>query len=162
MDRHLFIINLIRQFEYIVSLYNTIEKTTYSYGTDSMLHPSEIHMIAAIGDHADSNLTELSRHLNITKGATTKMAQKLVKKGLVIKQFAPNSENEVVLSLTSVGRKAYSGHRAYRINLINKLSDVYTNVPDDLLVRLKDIGSETEKILNTITMERIHGQNNKE
>lgn len=154
MDKNLLVTNLIKQFEHIVSLYNTVEKTTYSYGTTIMLHPSEIHMIAAIGKHPDSNLTGLSKNLAITKGATTKMIQRLVKKGLVIKQFAPNSENEIMLSLTDVGRKAYSGHQSYRKNLNQKLTNIYTTVPEDVLNHMETIGNKTEKLFNTMIVER--------
>lgn len=154
MNKNLFVANLIKQFEHIVSLYNAIEKTTDSYGTAIMLHPSEIHMIAAIGNHPNSNLTELSSHLNITKGATTKMIQKLAKKGLVIKQFAPNSENEIVLRLTTIGQKAYAGHQSYRKHLNQKLTNIYTTVPNDVLVQLGKIGIDTEALFKAMIVKR--------
>ncbi|MFX3618964.1 MAG: MarR family winged helix-turn-helix transcriptional regulator [Sporolactobacillus sp.] len=154
MDKNLLITNLIKQFEHIVSLYNAVEKTTYSYGTEIMLHPSEIHMIAAIGGHPDSNLTGLSKDLGITKGATTKMIQKLVKKGLVIKQFAPNSENEIALSLTAIGQKAYLGHHSYRKNLNQELTDIYAVVPENVLIHMETIGNKTEEIFKAMIVER--------
>ncbi|MFT8317593.1 MAG: MarR family winged helix-turn-helix transcriptional regulator [Sporolactobacillus sp.] len=154
MDKNLLVTDLIQQFEHVVSLYNTVEKTTYSYGTEIMLHPSEIHMIAAIGSHTNSNLTELSNFLSITKGATTKMVQKLVKKGLVLKQFAPNSENEIMLSLTAIGRKAYSGHQSYRKKLNQKLTDIYVAVPDNVLVHMGKIGVKTERLFESLIIER--------
>ncbi|MFT8872264.1 MAG: MarR family winged helix-turn-helix transcriptional regulator [Sporolactobacillus sp.] len=159
MERDVLTATIIKQFECIVSLYNTIEKTTYSYGTDTLLHPSEIHTIAAIGDHPSSNLTELSGHLNVTKGATTKMVQRLVKKGLVIKQFAPYSENEIMLSLTTTGQKAYEGHRTYRKDLMHELSAIYTDTPEQVLLQLLGIGSETERVLHHMMSERIDASN---
>ncbi|WP_100488321.1 MarR family winged helix-turn-helix transcriptional regulator [Sporolactobacillus pectinivorans] len=146
--------SLIKQFESIVSLYNEVEKTTDSYGTEIMLHPSEIHMIAAIGDHENSNLTKLSGYLNITKGATTKMVQNLVKKGLVIKKFAPDSENERVLSLTAIGQRAYSSHQHYRKHLNQQFADIYATVPNDVLVQIEKLGSETEQLFKSIIVER--------
>jgi DNA-binding MarR family transcriptional regulator len=154
MGKDTLVINIVNQFESIVSLYNEVEKTTDSYGTTILLHPSEIHMIAAIGNHPDSNLTGLANYLGITKGAATKMVQKLVKKGLVIKQFAPSSENEIKLKLTAIGKKAYLNHQSYRKNLTQKLMTIYREVPMEVLIQMKDIGKRTADVFNEILMQR--------
>ncbi|MCT2908053.1 MarR family transcriptional regulator [Schleiferilactobacillus harbinensis] len=145
---------IVKPFERIARLYNTLEQTTSTYGTDVPLYPAEIHALTAIGDHPHSSLTELTKYLGVTKGTTTKIVQKLVKKGMVVKEFAPNSENQVVTSLTNQGKTAYQHHADYDRYLNEQLIAIYQQVPTDLLPYLSTIASQSEAFFEKMIAER--------
>lgn len=135
---------VIRPFKRIARLYSELDQTTSNYGTDVPLFPPEIHAITAIGNHPGTSLTELTQYLDVTKGTTTKLVQKLVKKGMVIKQFAPNSENQLSLELTKKGQIADQHHQEYDAYLDQQLIAIYQQVPDALLPYLETISSQSE------------------
>jgi DNA-binding MarR family transcriptional regulator len=86
------------------------ESIPCSFGTSDLLFPSEIHTICVIGIMPGINITDLSVKLGITKGAVSKMAGKLVEKGLIEKYRNPGNEKEIFLRLTGRGTSAYLGH----------------------------------------------------
>lgn len=145
---------IIRPFKRIARLYSELDQTTSNYGTDVPLFPPEIHAITAIGDHPGCSLTELTQYLDVTKGTTTKLVQKLVKKGMVIKQFAPNSENQLSLQLTKQGEVADDHHKEYDAYLDRQLIEIYQQVPDELLPYLETISQQSEAFFKKMIAER--------
>ncbi|MGO0905226.1 MarR family winged helix-turn-helix transcriptional regulator [Clostridioides difficile] len=104
---------LITLMERIIHKYNQWEDKKRTYGTELLLSKSEIHTIAAVGDNPGINITSLADVLGITKGAASQMIYKLVAKGTVVKRVSPDSDTEVVLSLTDGGMKNYKAHQEY-------------------------------------------------
>ncbi|MFT8411689.1 MAG: MarR family transcriptional regulator [Schleiferilactobacillus perolens] len=145
---------IVKPFERIARLYNALDQTTSHYGTNTPLYPAEIHAIAAIGDHPHTTLTQLTEYLGVTKGTTTKIVQKLVKKGMVIKSFAPNSENQIIASLTERGQIAYQHHADYDKYLDSQLIAIYQQVPDELLPYLTTIADQSEAFFKKMVDER--------
>jgi DNA-binding MarR family transcriptional regulator len=94
-------------------IYNLLNKRPKEYVAGMLLYYSEIHMIEAIGRHPDSNLTELSHILNITKGTASKTITKLVSKDLISKYQLEGNKKEVHFRLTELGQLAFEGHYRY-------------------------------------------------
>lgn len=94
-------------------VYNLINKKPKEYATGMLLYYSEIHMIEAIGRNPDSNLTELSNILNITKGTASKTIAKLAGKGLISKYQLADNKKEVYFRLKELGQLAFEGHYHY-------------------------------------------------
>lgn len=138
----------------IINTYNEIERKPYSYGTDILLHPSEVHTIEAIYINKNINITKLAKIQGITKGAVSKMVKKLVEKNLVEKNISPDTENEVILNLTKDGEKVYTGHKQYSDKLNKKLFNLYATLSEDMIDKIKELGIETEKIFLEIIDER--------
>lgn len=138
----------------VINRYNEIEKMPYAYGTDTLLHLSEIHTIECIGDNPNINITKLANSLGITKGAISKRIQQLRKRGLVDKAISPATENEVVINLTEKGMALYSGHQKYSNQLNKSIAQLYAGLSSDVLDDLLQIGSETEKLFIDIYNER--------
>ncbi len=105
--------NFMNQFVRVVNKYSIIESQPLDFGTGELLHPSEIHFIAAIGKKEGNTVSELSRHFCITKGAASQMVSKLNKKGYVDKTISTYSRKEIVLSLTLKGETAFYGHEEF-------------------------------------------------
>ena len=71
------------------------------------LYPSEVHLMLVIKDDMDTNATEIAKQLGLTKGAVSQTLSRLEKKGIIIKTKDPYNKNELNLTLTSLGKKAY-------------------------------------------------------
>lgn len=71
---------------------------------------SEIHTIRAIEELEEANVTEISRSLNMTRGAISKITKKLLKKGLIESYQLPDNRQKVFFRLTKAGRPLYEEH----------------------------------------------------
>lgn len=72
------------------------------------LYPSEVHLMLVIKNGIDTNATEIAKQFGLTKGAISQTIARLEKKGIVRKTKDPFNKNELTLSLTNFGKKAYS------------------------------------------------------
>ncbi|QUL57406.1 MarR family transcriptional regulator [Paenibacillus tritici] len=72
--------------------------------------PSEVHCIEYIGRNADSNVTRLAESLYMTRGAISKITQKLLHKGLIESYRKPGNHKEIYFRLTAEGQSIYDIH----------------------------------------------------
>jgi DNA-binding MarR family transcriptional regulator len=99
------------------------EKTTElsKYANESTpagnLSASEISLIILIGQYNNIKVTDLAIRYGATKGAISTMVKNLVKKGLVKKCRSPESEREVLLSLTELGIAVFEEKEIHSQNL---------------------------------------------
>lgn len=71
---------------------------------------SEIHCVDAIGKIQDPNVTKIAQHMNMTRGAISKICKKLSEKKLISKYKKIENDKEVYFSLTELGREMYDYH----------------------------------------------------
>lgn len=71
---------------------------------------SELHIIAAIGDLKNPNVTSIARHMGMTKGGISKNIKKLIGAGLVDTYQEDNNNKKIFYSLTDRGKKIYDKH----------------------------------------------------
>ena len=71
------------------------------------LYPSEVHLLLVIKNDIDTNATAIAKQLGLTKGAVSQTLVRLEKKGIILKTKDPYNKNELTLSLTKFGEKAY-------------------------------------------------------
>ena len=64
-------------------------------------------------------MSEIASKMNVTQGAATQIAGRLIKKGLIRKDKHPEDKRYTVISLTVEGTKAYEEYLEYD-NLRNK------------------------------------------
>ena len=86
---------------------------------DEKLHGynySEIHTIAAIGDLTEPNVTQIANHMNVTKGAISKIAKKLLEQNLIEAYQRDGNKQKIFFRLTESGQFLYDEH-AKRHNL---------------------------------------------
>ena len=118
---------------YIVNLFNAytdMQKTKREYVPGVNLYPSEIHAIERIVDMEDLNLTELADYLGITRGAATKMTNKLQKMGLIERYKQPSNKKEIYLKPTEQGIEAYHGHQQYHAKMDTNLTNYLESLPN--------------------------------
>ena len=102
------------------------------------LYPSEVHLLLVIKNDIDTNATEIAKQLGLTKGAVSQTLLRLEKKGIILKTKDPYNKNELTLSLTGFGEKAYElcqssqasfieTHEGYLSKLNSKEKEVVLN-----------------------------------
>ncbi|NTV90474.1 MAG: MarR family transcriptional regulator [Clostridiales bacterium] len=91
---------------------------------------SEIRCIEAIWKANEINIKGLSASCRMTKGAVSKIAQKLIKKGLVECFCKPDNRKEVWLKLTGKGLEAALRHQGYHDMLENRDKVVFNSLND--------------------------------
>lgn len=74
-------------------------------------NPSEIHCIEYVGEHADSNVTELAESFYMTKSAISKLTKRLIKKGLIESYQKPDNRKEIYFRLTEEGKSVNEIHK---------------------------------------------------
>ncbi|WP_235839265.1 MarR family transcriptional regulator [Clostridium sp. Marseille-P2415] len=97
---------------------------------------SEIHVIDCIGKNRPCNTTFISKQLNMTKGAISKITVKLLEKGLIEVNRLENNKKERYYTLTVSGKEIFNIH--------GKLHEIENKKLADLLCQYN------KKELNTI------------
>lgn len=80
---------------------------------DEKLHGynySEIHTIAAIGDLAEPNVTQIANHMNVTRGAISKISKKLLEQNLIEAYQQDGNKQKIFFRLTKSGQFLYDEH----------------------------------------------------
>ena len=71
---------------------------------------SETHCIDYIGRLELPNVTKIAEHMQMTRGAISKMTKKLLNKGLIEKYSLETNKKEVYFRLTEQGRLLFNEH----------------------------------------------------
>lgn len=69
------------------------------------LHPSEIHLLLFLHARPGANASDIAQRFSITKGAVSQTLSRLERKGVLTRGRNPQSQTELALALTEVGRK---------------------------------------------------------
>ena len=77
---------------------------------------SEIHTIAAIGDLAEPNVTQIANYMNVTRSAISKITKKLLEQKLIEAYQLDGNKQKIFFRLTESGQFLYDEH-AKRHNL---------------------------------------------
>ncbi|NRT90288.1 MarR family transcriptional regulator [Clostridium beijerinckii] len=77
---------------------------------DMGLMLSEVHVIDCIGKNQLINATFISKELNMTKGAISKITSKLLKKELIKGNHLENNKKEIYYTLTTRGKEVFKVH----------------------------------------------------
>jgi len=140
----------------IVKLYEKLEKTPRTYGTDELFTSAEMHMLENLGDNHESlSVTDLAKLLDITKGAVSQNLKKSEIKGLTMKQEDPENSSRLIVRLTSKGKAAYYAHRYWHETMDGGYKDYFVNLEEDKILFLLEFMTRVEDFLNrAITTEK--------
>lgn len=107
-----FIIATIRQFVRVARKYVDAENLPIPVESHGDISTREAHIIEAIGDTPEINITALAGQFGVSKSAA-QMITKLERKGFVDKSPAPHSNKEYILTLTDLGWRGYAAHERF-------------------------------------------------
>ena len=85
---------------------------------------SEIHTIAAIGDLAEPNVTQIATYMNVTKGAISKITKRLLEQNLIEAYQRDGNKQKIFFRLTKLGQFLYDEHET-RHNLWLKRDNAF-------------------------------------
>jgi DNA-binding MarR family transcriptional regulator len=118
------------------------------FGTGIPIYRKEIHTLQAIGRHPKINITALAEQMGVTKGAISQTVSKLIKKGMVHKQYAKGSKKEVVLELTSLGWIGFKHHERFHIDMFEIAKKYYGKQTNTKIEVFKTIMTDFSAILD--------------
>lgn len=93
--------------------------------------PSEVHCIEYIGNHADSNVTELAESFYMTRSAISKITKKLMEKGLIDSYQKPENKKEIYFRLTEQGKAVYKIHEELHKEFQERDKAVFEQVTEE-------------------------------
>lgn len=82
--------------------------------------PSEVHCIEYIGKNEDANVTKLAEDFYMTRGAISKLAKKLIAKGLIESYQKPENKKEIYYKLTESGWRIFDIHEKLHMEFSNR------------------------------------------
>ena len=117
--------NLLDTLDKVLTKAGAIHSAPADFGTGVPLYKTEIHTIRAIGENQGINMTELAKHMGVTKGAVSQTINKLVSKKLVEKTLAHDDARETLLGLTELGWTGYYNHEQFHMDMYDTLREYY-------------------------------------
>lgn len=112
-DTNEFILTTIRQFVRVARKYADAENLPIPVEGHGEISTREAHIIEAVGDTPEINVTALAKRFGVTKSAASQMISRLVQKGFVDKSPAPHSNKEFILTLTELGWRGFAAHERF-------------------------------------------------
>ncbi len=93
--------------------YHNYMYTDREYVKGQKLYLREMHFLLYIGQNKELTMSEIAQKMNITQGAATQIAGRLIKKELIRKDRHPEDKRYSVISLTPTGRQVYEEYLEY-------------------------------------------------
>ena len=129
----------------VISEFYENDSRAKTFGTDTELYHSEIHMLQCIAENPDLHISGLARLLGITRGAASQTARRLERKGMVVKGASPGNNKKVVLRLTRDGQTAATNHKNAHEKYNTLIADILTCADDAQMQFLTDFLLRFEK-----------------
>lgn len=124
--------------EMLVKLFNEImELEQKAIITDEFKNISnnDMHIIEAIGVEEPKTMSTAAKILKVTVGTLTIAINSLVKKGYVRRERSEEDRRVVLISLTSLGVKAYYHHEQFHKKMIDATLEGLNEEETEVLVR---------------------------
>lgn len=99
---------------------------------------SELHIIAAIGELKNPNVTAIAGYMGMTKGGISKNIKKLIDADLVSTYQAENNNRKIFYSLTDEGKRIYDKHEIAHKNWIERDNAFFSQFSDDEINSVAD------------------------
>ena len=126
-------------FHRIINKIKRIEKTPRHFGTRTLLYPSEIHTIEAIGSQPGINITQLATLQGVTKGAVSQVIRKLVDKNMVQRMKDEKSDREVLLTLSPQGETAFEAHKDFHSRVEPRLIQLIQDADENQIAFMETL-----------------------
>lgn len=139
--------SLIAKFSKVSKLWQQLDSKPRSFGTETDLSGSEIHLIEVVGQNEGLSVTDLAKRLGITKGAVSQTLKKLEVKDLVVKEVDPTNTSRITVSLSTKGKVAYYSHLQWHEAVDGGFRDYFVHLPEDKIRFLEEFLSILEQFL---------------
>ena len=99
---------------------------------------SELHIVAAIGDLAQPNVTALANYLSMTRGGISKNIKKLMAAGLITAYQCDGNTKKIYYRLTEAGRSVYERHAKAHTAWLERDRKFLSGFEDEQLLKVAD------------------------
>lgn len=93
--------------------YYTYIYTDREYLEGTKLHLREIYFLMTVGEKGNISMGEIAAELNISRGAATQIASRLLNKKLIMKLMEREDKRRVQIVLTTEGKRVFDEYVAY-------------------------------------------------
>jgi DNA-binding MarR family transcriptional regulator len=110
--------------ELLVDIFNDILKVEHKAiesFTDNALTMSEMHILEAIGNSPDQQMSDIAKKLRITLPTLTVSVQRLEEKGFITRRRFGADRRKVAVELTERGRQAFESHAEFHMKMMDAL-----------------------------------------
>ena len=119
-----------------------IEERSLNNRLTEGLSIAELHTIVAVGLHEITHMKVVASRLEVTLATLTASMTKLEKKGYVKRTRSEVDRRQVLVQLTSKGRKAFRAHEAFHKKMADSALECLT--PEEEAVLYKALGKVKE------------------
>lgn len=119
-----------RELTEIFQLYIEYSDKTFK-GNYSNLNINEVHAIQYIGSSQRPNVTQITEHLKITKGAVTKITKRLITNGYLSSYQIEGNRKEKYFELTDKGQIIFDKHEKIHAEAFEKNMRIFDQFNDD-------------------------------
>ena len=113
---------------------------------------AELHTIVAVGLHEINSMKVVASRLDVTMATLTAAMNKLERKGFVERSRSELDRRQVLVQLTSKGRKAFRAHESFHKKMVDRALAALTQEEEELFVsalgKIKDFFDKESKKLN--------------
>lgn len=120
-------------------LLEQIRKSMPDYDEVADLSVTELHVISAIGSKEQGNVTCIAQQIGVTKSAISKIASKLLKRGLIERYQLEDNQKEVFFRLTSAGESVFAYHERFHALLERHMFNFLARYSDAELEFLQSV-----------------------
>ena len=103
---------------------------------------AELHTIVAVGLHEINSMKVVATRLDVTMATLTAAMNKLERKGFVERSRSETDRRQVLVQLTSKGRKAFRAHESFHKKMVDSALAVLT--PEEETVFVHALGKIKE------------------
>jgi DNA-binding MarR family transcriptional regulator len=139
---------ILRKLDRVVTSVESMHSPSLSFGTGVSMYRGEIHTLQAIGKNPGINITALAEYIGVTKGAVSQTIAKLVRKGLVIKTYAPGNAKEVILELTALGSTGFRNHEKFHMEVLNIAREYFGDRFEEKFADIENVMTDLNAILD--------------
>ena len=107
MDRNKLLQRIAEETRSATLAYYAYMHTDREYVAGQKLYLREMHFLLIIGKYENISMKEIANHLEVSQGAATQIAARLLKKGLIIKTKCSADKRYTAIALTTQGIQVY-------------------------------------------------------
>lgn len=102
--------------------------------TNSELTISEIHIVEQIGLTGNKKMTDIAEASGITLATMTAAADRLERKGCIVRERSDIDRRIVLLSLTRYGRVIFKLHKRFHEQMVNNVTEGFSENEIETLI----------------------------
>ena len=121
--------------EFLTDVFHYILKfEEYTLRGENDLSIQEMHLIEKLGPDKELRMSQIANALGVTLGTMTVAADRLDKKGYVVRQRLDDDRRVVRLKLTEKGKEAYEAHAGFHMKMVEMVVQGLSPLEEETLI----------------------------